>query len=279
MFCFLGENLPSERADVDDDDDDDFKVNLQMFSRSPSPTNTESSEGSVNPLKGLQMAEFALSEEELSDKILENNKLDDKLKSLTVSDKDVRSVVNDLSEPAEVLTEDEVEEEIEEDVAEESIVRNNKNSTNQHRSLSNDNKSPPRPVSDTKSHAGKHEKSPTKSQHSYTTDFSSASEIETRSERSHSKTYSDQKSSKSLRTSRSSRSSRSSQSSRSSRSSRSSQSSRSTKRSKSHDRSRSRRNDSDYSRSKVSILNIFMPRSQWAYGYNTDWSILCIALE
>lgn len=248
-----------------------------MFSRSPSPTNAESSEDSVNPLKGLQMAEFALSEEELSDKILENNKLDDKLKSLTVSDKDVRSVVNDLSEPAEVLTEDEVEEEIEEDVAEESIVRNNKNSTNQHRSLSNDNKSPPRPVSDTKSHAGKHEKSPTKSQHSYTTDFSSASEIETRSERSHSQTYSDQKSSKSSRTSRSSRSSRSSQSSRSSRSSRSSQSSRSTKRSKSRDRSR--RNDSDYSRSKVSILNIFMPHTQWACGYNTDWSILCIALE
>lgn len=244
-----------------------------MFSRSPSPTNAESSESSVNPLKGLQMAEFALSEEELSDKILENNKLVDKLKSLTVSDKDVRSVVNDLSEPAEVLTEDEVEEEIEEDVAEGSVVTNNKNTTNQHRSISNDNKSPPRSVSDTKSrHAGKHEKSPTKSQHSYTTDFSSASEIETRSERSHSKTYSDQKRSKSSRTSRLSRSLRSS------RSSRSSQSSRSTKRSKSHDRSSSRRDDSDYSRNKVSILNIFYV-TQWACGYNTDWSILCIALE
>lgn len=79
------------------------------------------------------MAEFAFSGEELSDNMLANNKLDDKLKSLTVSDKDVRSVINHLSEPAEVLTEDEVEEEIEEDVAEESVVANNKNTANRHR--------------------------------------------------------------------------------------------------------------------------------------------------
>ena len=228
-----------------------------MFSRSPSPTNVDSSESSVNPMKGLQMAEFAFSEE-LSDKILANNKLDDKLKSLTVSEKDFRSVVNDLSEPAEVLTEDEVEEEIEEDVAEEGVVTNNKTTVNRHRSLSNDNKSPPRSVSDAENHTSKHEKSPTKSQHSYTTDFSSGSEIKTHSDRSHSRTYSDQKSSRSSRTSRSSRNSRSSQSSRSSRSSRSSQSSRSTKRSKSQDRSRSKSN-SDYNRSKV--LNIFMPHN------------------
>ena len=212
-----------------------------MFSRSPSPTNGDSSESSVNPMKGLQMAEFALNEE-LSDNILANNKLDNKLKSLTVSDKDVKSVINDLSEPAEVLTEDEVEEEIEEDVAEEGVVVNNN---------SNDNKSPPSPVSDAENQASKHEKSPKKSQHSYTTDFSSGSEIKTRSDRSHSRTYSKQKSSRSSRTSRSSRSSRSLQSSRSSRSSRSSQSSTSTKRSKSPDRSRSRRSNSDYSRSKV----------------------------
>lgn len=247
----LGERLPSEKADVgNDDDDDDFKVNLQMFSRSPSPTNGDSTESSVNPMKGLQMAELAFNEKELSDIALANNKLDDKLKSLTVSDKDIRSVINDLSEPAEVLTEDEVEEEIEEDVAEEGVVANNKNTTNTHRSLANDNKSPPRSVSDSENHTSKHEKSPTKSQHSYTTDFSSGSEIKTHSDRSHSQTYSDHKSSNSSRTSRSSRSSRSSQSSRSSKSSRSSQSSRSTKRSKSPDRSRSRRSYSDKSRSK-----------------------------
>lgn len=244
----LGERLPSEKADVDDDDD--FKVNIQMFSRSPSPTNNDSSESSVNPMKGLQMAEFAFSEEELSDNALANNKLDDKLKSLIVSDKDVRSVINDLSEPAEVLTEDEVEEEIEEDVAEEDVITSNKNTINRHRSLSNDNKSPPRSVSDTENQASKHENSPTKSQHSYTTDFSTGSEIKTRSDRSHSRTHSGHKSSRSSRTSRSSRSSRSSESSRSSKSSRSSQSSRSTKRSKSSDRSRSRRSNSDYSRSK-----------------------------
>ena len=222
-----------------------------MFSRSPSPTNGDSSESSVNPMKGLQMAEFVFNEEELSDNILANNKLDEKLRSLTVSDKEVRSVINDLSEPAEVLTEDEVEEEIEEDVAEEGVVANNKNTTDRRRSLSNDIKSPPRSVSDAENHASKHEKSPTKSQHSYTTDFSSGSEIKTRSDRSHSQTYSERKSSRSSRSSMSARSSRSSQSSRSSRSSRSSQSSRSTKRSKSSDRSKSRRSNSDYSRSKV----------------------------
>ena len=228
-----------------------------MFSRSPSPTNGDSSESSINPMKGLQMAEFAFNEEELSDNSLANNKVDDKLKSLTVSDKDVRSVINDLSEPAEVLTEDEVEEEIEEDVAEEGVVANNKNATNRRRSPSSENKSPPRSVSDAENRASKHEKSPTKSQHSYTTDFSSGSEIKTRSDKSHSRTYmySDQKSSRSSRTSRSSRRSRSSQSSRSSKSSRSSQSSRSTKRSKSPDRSRSRRSNSNYSRSKVTNLS------------------------
>ena len=226
-----------------------------MFSRTPSPTNGDDSASSVNPMKGLQMAEFAFNEEELPDNILANNKLEDKLKSLTVSDKDIRSVINDLSEPAEVLTEDEVEEEIEEDVGEEGVVANNVNTTNRHRSLSNDNKSPPTSVSDAENYASK-QKSPTKSQHSYTADFSSGSEIKTQSDRSHSQTYSEQKSSRSSRTSRSSRSSRSSQSSRSSRSSRSSQSSRSTRRSKSSDRSRSRRSNSDYRRSKV--LNVFM---------------------
>lgn len=219
-----------------------------MFSRSPSPTNGDSAESSINPMKGLQMAEFAFNEEELSDNTLANNKLDDKLKSLTVSDKDVRSVINNLSEPAQVLTEDEVEEEIEEDVAEEGVVTNNKNATNRHRSPSNDDKSPPRSISDAENHASKHEKSPTKSQHSYTTDFSSGSEIKTRSDKSHSRTYSDHKSSRSSRTS--------SQSSRSSKSSMSSQSSRSTKRSKSLDRSRSRRSNSDYSRSKVKNVSI-----------------------
>ena len=96
------EKLHSEKLE-DVDDVDDFKVNVQMFSRSPTPTNDNSSDSSINPMKGLQMAEFAFSDDDQPDDVLANNRLEDKLKSLTVSGKDVRSVVNDLSEAAEVL--------------------------------------------------------------------------------------------------------------------------------------------------------------------------------
>ena len=250
IIVFIDERLPSEKAD-DDDNDDDFKVNVQMFSQSPSPTNPDTSDGSINPMKGLQMAELAFSDDGQSEKMQANNKLEDKIKSLTVSDKDIRSVVNDLSEPAEVLTEDEVEEEIEEDVVD---VVNGKNDKITDRQES----SPPRTLSDVENQTTrKREKTRTKSQNSYTSDFSSLSEIETHNERSHSQTQNDSKGSRSSRRSRSFQSSRSSEKSRSSHSSRSSQSarssrsSRSTKHSRSSDNSRSKQSVSEYSNSKV----------------------------
>lgn len=252
----LDERLPSEKADNDDDYDDDFKVNVQMFSQSPPPTNPDSSDDSINPIKGLQMAEFAFSDDVQSKNIEANNKLNDKLKSLSVSGRDVCSVVNDLSEPAEVLTEDEVEEEIEEDVVDVVDEKNKKIVDKQGSSLK-ENHSPPRTVSDVEDETvRKREKSHKKSQNSYTSDFSSLSEIETHNEHSHSQTQNDSKSSRSSRrsrsfqSSRSSESSRSLQSSRSSHSSRSSRSSRSTKHSRSSDRSRSKRSISEYSKSK-----------------------------
>ena len=55
------EELYSEKLE-DVDDVDDFKVNIQMFSRSPTPTKDNSSDSSINPMKGLQMAEFAFSD-------------------------------------------------------------------------------------------------------------------------------------------------------------------------------------------------------------------------
>ena len=238
------EKLHSEKLE-DVDDVDDFKVNVQMFSRSPTPTNDNSSDSSINPMKGLQMAEFAFSDDDQPDDVLANNRLEDKLKSLTVSGKDVRSVVNDLSEAAEVLTEDEVEEEIEEDVLEDETAENTKNrnrSSSRNKDISERNHlSSPRSVSDAEIRTvSKQEKNRTRSQQSYTADFSSESEVRTQNSRSHSYTGSEQNTSRSSGTSKSSRSSRSSRDSRSSRRSRSSRTSRSSRSSRSHERSRSK---------------------------------------
>lgn len=250
----IDEKLHSEKLE-DVDEVDDFKVNVQMFSRSPTPTNDNSSDSSINPMKGLQMAEFAFSDGDQSDDVLANNRLEDKLKSLTVSGKDVRSVVNDLSEAAEVLTEDEVEEEIEEDVIEDETVENTKNrnrSKSRNKDISERNHlSSPRSVSDAEIRTvSKQEKNRTRSQQSYTADFSSESEVRTQNSPSHSYTGSEQNTSRSSRTSKSSRSSRSSRDSRSSRRSRSSRTSRSSRSSRSHERSRSKESSTDYSKSK-----------------------------
>ena len=250
------EKLNSEKLE-DVDDLDDFKVNVQMFSRSPTPTNDNLSDSSINPMKGLQMAEFAFSDDDQSDDVLANNRLEDKLKSLTVSGKDVRSVVNDLSEAAEVLTEDEVEEVIEEDVIEDETAENTKNRSNsRNKDISERNHlSSSRSVSDAEIRtASKQEKNRTRSQQSYTADFSSESEVRTQSSPSHSYTGSEQNTSSS-RTSKSSRSSRSSDS-RSSRRSRSSRTSRSSRSSRSHERSRSKESSTDFSKSKVPLLFI-----------------------
>ncbi|XP_068676727.1 uncharacterized protein C19orf44-like [Montipora foliosa] len=246
----FAEKPTSEGLDVMDDDD--FKVNVQMFSRTPTPTNDNSTESSVNPLKGLQMAEFALPEEELSDKLLANNNVDNQLKSLSIYDKDIKSVVNNLSESAEILTEDEVGEEIEEDVVVgDETVDNTKTSrprtTSRNKSISEKKRSLSlRTISDAgdKTSLGKYEKTHTRSEHSYTSDFSSGSEVQTQSEQSYSHTYSKEKSSRSSKTSRSLKSGRTSRSSRSSNTSRSSRSSRS------HERSQSKGTKSDYSKSK-----------------------------
>ena len=246
----------------DVDDVDDFKVNVQMFSRSPTPTNDNSSDSSINPMKGLKMAEFAFSDDDQPDDVLANNRLEDKLKSLTVSGKDVRSVVNDLSEAAEVLTEDEVEEEIEEDVIEDQTAENTKNrnrSSSRNKDISERNHlSSPRSVSDAEiKTASKQEKNRTRSQQSYTADFSSESEVRTQNSPSHSYTGSEQNTSRSSRTSKSSRSSRSSRDSRSSRRSRSSRTSRLSRSSRSHERSRSKESSTDYSKSKVPLPFIY----------------------
>lgn len=244
----IDEKLHSEKLE-DVDDVDDFKVNIQMFSRSPTPTNDNSSDSSINPMKGLQMAEFAFSDDDQPDDVLANNRLEDKLKSLTVSGKDVRSVVNDLSEAAEVLTEDEVGEEIEEDVIEDETAENTKNrnrSSSRNKDISERNHlSSPRSVSDAEIRtASKQEKNRTRSQQSYTADFSSESEVRTQNSPSHSYTGSEQNTSRSSGTSKSSRSSRSSRDSRSSRRSRSSRTSRSSR------SSRSKETPTDYSKSK-----------------------------
>ena len=252
------EKLNSEKLE-DVDDVDDFKVNVQMFSQSPTPTNDNSSDSSINPMKGLQMAEFAFSDDDQSDDVIANNRLEDKLKSLTVSGKDVRSVVNDLSEAAEVLTEDEVEEEIEEDVIEDETAENTKNrnrSNSRNKDISERNHlSSPRSVSDAEIRTvSKQEKNRTRSQQSYTADFSSESEVRTQNSPPHSYTGSEQNTSRSSRTSKSSRSSRSSRDSRSSRRSRSSRTSRSSRSSRSHERSRSKESSTDFSKSKVPLL-------------------------
>ena len=233
------------------DDEDDFKVNVQMFSEISSNDSEHSPESSVNPLKGLQMAEFALNTVELSDKLSENNKLDGKLKGLSISGKDVKSVVNDLSQTAEVLTEDEVDDEIEEDIVDETLenmkdLRPRNNSRNQDdperdRSLS------ARTISEFEDETprSKHDKNQTRSEHSYTNDFSSGSEVKSQSEKSHSYTYSEKKNLTSSKPSRSSRRSSASRSSRSSHSSRTSHSSRS------RERSHSKSTMSEYSKSKV----------------------------
>lgn len=258
------EKLHSEKLE-DVDDVDDFKVNVQMFSRSPTPTNDNSSDSSINPMKGLQMAEFAFSDDDQPDDVLANNRLEDKLKSLTVSGKDVRSVVNDLSEAAEVLTEDEVEEEIEEDVIEDETAENTKN---RNKDISERNHlSSPRSVSDAEIRtASKQEKNRTRSQQSYTADFSSESEVRTQNSPSHSYTGSEQNTSRSSGTSKSSRSSRSSRDSRSSRRSRSSRTSRSSRSSRSHERSRSKETSTDYSKSKVPLL--FMHQDSIRGGFD-----------
>lgn len=254
------EKLHSEKLE-DIDDVDDFKVNVQMFSRSPTPTNDNSSDSSINPMKGLQMAEFAFSDDDQPDDVLANNRLEDKLKSLTVSGKDVRSVVNDLSEAAEVLTEDEVEEEIEEDVLEDETAENTKNrnrSSSRNKDISERNHlSSPRSVSDAEIRTvSKQEKNRTRSQQSYTADFSSESEVRTQNSPSHSYTGSEQNTSRSSGTSKSSRRSRSSRTSRSSRSSRS------------HERSRSKETSTrtDYSKSKVLLL--FMHQDSIRGGFD-----------
>lgn len=258
------EKLHSEKLE-DVDDVDDFKVNVQMFSRSPTPTNDNSSDSSINPMKGLQMAEFAFSDDDQPDDVLANNRLEDKLKSLTVSGKDVRSVVNDLSEAAEVLTEDEVEEEIEEDVIEDETAENTKN---RNKDISERNHlSSPRSVSDAEIRtASKQEKNRTRSQQSYTADFSSESEVRTQNSPSHSYTGSEQNTSRSSGTSKSCRSSRSSRDSRSSRRSRSSRTSRSSRSSRSHERSRSKETSTDYSKSKVPLL--FMHQDSIRGGFD-----------
>lgn len=263
------EKLHSEKLE-DVDDVDDFKVNVQMFSRSPTPTNNNSSDSSINPMKGLQMAEFAFSDDDQPDDVLANNRLEDKLKSLTVSSKDVRSVVNDLSEAAEVLTEDEVEEEIEEDVIEDETAENTKNrnrSSSRNKDISERNHlSSPRSVSDAEIRtASKQEKNRTRSQQSYTADFSSESEVRTQNSPSHSYTGSEQNTSRSSGTSKSS-SSRSSRDSRSSRRSRSSRTSRSSRSSRSHERSRSKETSTDYSKSKVPLL--FMHQDSIRGGFD-----------
>ena len=252
------EKLNSEKLE-DVDDVDDFKVNVQMFSRSPTPTNDNSSDSSINPMKGLQMAEFAFSDDDQSDNVLANNRLEDKLKSLSVSGKDIRSVVNDLSEAVEVLTEDEVEEEIEEDVIEDETAENTKNrnrSNSRNKDISErNNLSSPRSVSDAEIRTvSKQEKNRTRSQQSYTADFSSESEVRTQNSPPHSYTGSEQNTSRSSRISKSSRSSRSSRDSRSSRRSRSSRTSRSSRSSRSHERSRSKESSTDFSKSKVPLL-------------------------
>ena len=252
------EKLNSEKLE-DVDDVDDFKVNVQMFSQSPTPTNDNSSDSSINPMKGLQMAEFAFSDDDQSDNVLANNRLEDKLKSLSVSGKDIRSVVNDLSEAVEVLTEDEVEEEIEEDVIEDETAENTKNrnrSNSRNKDISERNHlSSPRSVSDAEIRTvSKQEKNRTRSQQSYTADFSSESEVRTQNSPPHSYTGSEQNTSRSSRTSKSSRSSRSSRDSRSSRRSRSSRTSRSSRSSRSHERSRSKESSTDFSKSKVPLL-------------------------
>ena len=258
------EKLHSEKLE-NVDDVDDFKVNVQMFSRSPTPTNDNSSDSSINPMKGLQMAEFAFSDDDQPDDVLANNRLEDKLKSLTVSGKDVRSVVNDLSEAAEVLTEDEVEEEIEEDVIEDETAENTKN---RNKDISERNHlSSPRSVSDAEIRtASKQEKNRTRSQQSYTADFSSESEVRTQNSPSHSYTGSEQNTSRSSGTSKSCRSSRSSRDSRSSRRSRSSRTSRSSRSSRSHERSRSKETSTDYSKSKVPLL--FMHQDSIRGGFD-----------
>ena len=252
------EKLNSEKLE-DVDDVDDFKVNVQMFSQSPTPTNDNSSDSSINPMKGLQMAEFAFSDDDQSDNVLANNRLEDKLKSLSVSGKDIRSVVNDLSEAVEVLTEDEVEEEIEEDVIEDETAENTKNrnrSNSRNKDISErNNLSSPRSVSDAEIRTvSKQEKNRTRSQQSYTADFSSESEVRTQNSPPHSYTGSEQNTSRSSRISKSSRSSRSSRDSRSSRRSRSSRTSRSSRSSRSHERSRSKESSTDFSKSKVPLL-------------------------
>ena len=264
------EKLHSEKLE-DVDDVDDFKVNVQMFSQSPTPTNDNSSDSSINPMKGLQMAEFAFSDDDQPDDVLANNRLEDKVKSLTVSGKDVRSVVNDLSEAAEVLTEDEVEEEIEGDVIEDETAENTKNrnrSSSRNKDISERNHlSSPRSVSDAEIRtASKQEKNRTRSQQSYTADFSSESEVRTQNSPSHSYTGSEQNTSRSSGTSKSSRSSRSSRDSRSSRRSRSSRTSRSSRSSRSHERSRSKETSTDYSKSKVPLL--FMHQDSIRGGFD-----------
>lgn len=74
------------------------------------------------------MVEFVFFEEELFDKLLVNNNVDNQLKSLSIYDRDIKLVVNNFSEFVEVLIEDEVDEEIEEDVVVgDEIVDNIKN--------------------------------------------------------------------------------------------------------------------------------------------------------
>ena len=223
-----------------------------MFSRSANSSPDNSSESSINPMKGLQMAEFAFSDGEVSDNGLANNKLEEQLKSFDISDKDVRSVVNNLTVPIEVQTEDEVEEEIEEDHIDKVTA-----TTNIKQDVSG--KSSPRHSTDRSflenhppsSRTGSardnrssenNEKSQDHLNQSYTLDFSSASEVKTVSSKSPSQTHSEK--------SRSGRSSASSNTSRSFRSSASTRSSRSSRKSRSHGRS-TRKSTSDYSKSEV----------------------------
>ena len=149
-----------------------------MLSRSSTPTNEDNS--IADPMQGIQMVEFALSGDEISDNQLNNSNVSNKSNSLSLENKDVKSITNDLSRDGEIETEDEVEEEIAEEsiesvVSEASALGGKRRTASKHDNSarsrtesgeSNSNRSISRTAS----------KSPLQSDHSYTEDFSAASD-------------------------------------------------------------------------------------------------------
>ena len=186
----------------DEVDSDDFRPNIVMLSDSPPSTSADQSD--VNPMQGIQFADFAVSGDEVTDNNLNNSDIGEKVQLLSLKDKDVKSITNDLSQ--EIATEDEVEEDIVEEDIQENIASEvggrGKKASERNRSVT--------PVS--RSSHGSTIKSAENS-HSYTEDFSVASD-QTSSKRSTSRSS----------TSRTSTSSRKSESGRDSRSIRSSRS-------------------------------------------------------